>query len=241
MVLAAGLGMRMRPITLRVPKPLVPIAGTPLIDYALDALAEARVERAVVNVHHLPGRMRDHLANRRRPETVISDETDVLMDSGGGIVKALPQLGPSPFFVLNADSFWLEESSAPTSNLRALSDAFSSKSMDMLLMLARPDQATGYEGRGDFVFEADGRLARYDGANGEPLVYAGALVCHPRIFADAPEGAFSLNRCFDAAIESGRLYGMAMRGHWLTVGTPDAIGKAGAFVSRHRSTEVASA
>lgn len=223
MVLAAGLGLRMRPITETLPKPLVRVAGKPLIDYALDALADAGAARAVVNVHHLAGQICAHLAAYSRLETVVSDESDRLLDSGGGIVRALPLLGEAPFFILNADTFWIDDPAAGCSNLQALAESFDPARMDILVMVARFDQAIGHTGRGDFVLGASGRLIRFDGANGSPVIYAGALVCHPRVFADAPKGPFSLNHTFDAAIAAGRFYGMPMRGRWITVGTPEAI------------------
>ena len=231
MVLAAGLGTRMRPITDTIPKPLVEVAGKPLIDYALDALAAVGAGRVVVNVHYLPQQIRSHLETISGFETLVSDETDRLLDSGGGVAKAMPLLGEAPFYVLNADTFWIEDPSVPQTNLQALADAFDPDRMDMLLMLAGLSQATGDGGRGDFVRDAEGRLARFDGGNGEPLIYAGAMVCHPRALAAAPEGPFSLNRCFDAAMAEGRLHGWPMRGHWLTVGTPAAIAEAEAVIA----------
>lgn len=239
MLLAAGLGSRMRPITDTMPKPLVPVAGKRLIDYALDALKAAGVERTVVNVHYLPDQIRDHLSGRSDVATVISDESDRLLDSGGGIVRALPHLGSAPFVVLNADTFWLEDPAARETNLEALQRAFDADGTDILMMVAALGQATGHTGQGDFVIDGDGRLARYDGGNGTPLIYAGALICHPRIFADAPAGPFSLNRCFDAAAATGRLYGQPMNGHWLTVGTPGAIADAEAAIARYRAGETA--
>lgn len=231
MVLAAGLGTRMRPVTDTLPKPLVRVAGKALIDYALDALSAAGAGRVVVNVHYLADQMRRHLAAVKGREILVSDETGALLDSGGGIVKALPLLGAEPFYVLNADTFWIEDAAAARTNLQMLADVFDPAAMDMLVMVARLEQTTGHGGRGDFVMDETGRLARFDGANGAPLVYAGALVCRPEIFAGAPTGAFSLNRCFDAAIAAGRFYGMAMHGHWLTVGTPEAIGEAEAAIA----------
>ena len=231
MVLAAGLGTRMRPLTETIPKPLVKVAGKPLIDYAIGALVAAGAGRVVVNVHHLPDQIRRHLATVSGTETVISDETDRLLDSGGGVVKALPLLGDAPFYVLNADTFWIDDPASPRSNLQALADTFDPGRMDLLVMVASFSQATGHTGRGDFVRDAEGRLARFDGSNGTPLIYAGAMVCAPRVFAGVPEGPFSLNRCFDSAIAAGRLYGLPMRGRWLTVGTPQAIGEAEAAIA----------
>ncbi|MCY0149095.1 nucleotidyltransferase family protein [Hoeflea sp. G2-23] len=225
MILAAGLGTRMRPITDTRPKPLVEVAGKPLIAYGLEALGGLGVTRIVCNVHYLAPMMVDWLKAWPEADIAISDETDALLDSGGGIVKALPLLGGEPFLILNADTFWLEEPGARDDNLATLTRQFDPHVMDILVMTARPDQATGHTGAGDFMIDADGRLARYRGT-GEPVIYAGVLVLHPRVFASITEPRFSLNRCFDSAIEAGRLYGAPMRGHWLTVGTPEAIGEA---------------
>jgi MurNAc alpha-1-phosphate uridylyltransferase len=227
MVLAAGLGTRMRPLTEKTPKPLIEIAGKPLLDWGLDSLQRAGVEEAVVNIHHLPDRMRAHLAKRRKPRIVISDEADRLLESGGGVVNALPLLGAEPFFVLNADTFWVEDG-AP--NLSGLALAWDGARMDILLMLAEIDKATGHSGRSDFLLDADGRLAR---SGGDPagLIYAGAAIVHPRIFASAEAEPHSLNRYFDSTAADGRLFGWRMRGRWVTVGTPEAISAAEAAVA----------
>lgn len=219
MVLAAGLGKRMRPITDTMPKPLVKVAGKPLLDWALDGLAGAGVRKAVVNVHYFPEQIVAHTARRVAPRIVISDESGELLDSAGGIVKALPELGEGPFYVLNADTFWID-SGVPS--LARLALAWDDATMDILLMLADIASATGHSGGTDFLIGADGGLRR---AKGDPtgLIYAGAAIVHPRIFQGAPAGPHSLNRYFDAAIASGRLFGMAMHGSWITVGTPDAI------------------
>lgn len=233
MVLAAGLGKRMRPITDTMPKPLVPIAGKPLLDWGLDALAVAGVNRAVVNVHHFPDQIRRHLAPRTSPSIDISDESAALLDSAGGIVKALPLLGAEPFLVLNADTFWIEENggSRDESNLAALARAWDDARMDILLMVADPAQATGHTGGADFAMDTQGRLKRDRGGAGG-VIYAGAAILHPRMFAGAEAAPHSLNRYFDASIAAGRLFGHAMRGRWITVGTPDAIPLAEATVAR---------
>lgn len=228
MVLAAGLGKRMRPITDTIPKPLVPIAGRTLLDRGLNHLAAAGVELAVVNVHHLAGQVVDHVGVRVRPRIAISDESAGLLDSAGGIVKALPQLGSDPFYVINADTFWIDEG---TPNLHRLALAWNSASMDILVMLARIDQATGHSGGTDFLLAADGSLTRAAGA-ADGLIYAGAAIIHPRIFADARAEPHSLNRYFDAAIAARRLHGLPMFGRWITVGTPDAIPLAEAELAR---------
>ena len=228
MVLAAGLGKRMRPITETLPKPLVRVAGKTLLDWGLDNLAAAGVAKAVVNVHHLAGQIVSHVAGRRLPRVVISDESDRLLDSAGGIVRALPLLGPDPFLILNADTFWIDRG---RSNLEDLVLAWDAGRMDILLMLADLGSATGHSGGTDFLVAPDGRLARAAGA-ADGLIYAGAAIVHPRIFAAAPAEPHSLNVYFDRAIAAGRLFGHAMHGHWITVGTPDAIAPAEAAVAR---------
>ncbi|MHA6641282.1 nucleotidyltransferase family protein [Mesorhizobium sp. A623] len=219
MVLAAGLGKRMRPITETMPKPLVKVAGKTLLDWGLDSLADAGVAKAVVNVHYFPEQIAAHTAHRTAPKIVISDESDGLLDSAGGIVKALPELGDAPFFVLNADTFWIDRG-APS--LARLALAWDDASMDILLMLADIDSATGHSGGTDFSAAPNGALRR---SMGDPagLIYAGAAIIHPRIFDGAPAGPHSLNSYFDAAIAKNRLFGMAIDGSWITVGTPDAI------------------
>jgi MurNAc alpha-1-phosphate uridylyltransferase len=228
MVLAAGLGKRMRPITDTMPKPLVKVAGRALLDWGLDSLAEAGVETAVVNVHYLPDQIIDHVAARTSPRIVISDERDALLDSAGGIVKALSALGNEPFFILNADTFWID---AGQSNLKRLALEWDAQRMDILLMLSNPESATGHSGSTDFLRTPDGRLSR---AAGDPsgLIYAGAAIVHRRLFAKAKAEPHSLNRYFDAAISKGRLYGVPLAGSWITVGTPDAITPAEAAVAR---------
>lgn len=230
MVLAAGLGKRLAPITDTIPKPLVNVAGKPLIDWGLDALSAAGVSRAIVNVHHLADQLERHLAKRRLPEIAISDERGELLESAGGIIKALDHIGADPFYVLNSDTFWVDEGQ---SNLVLLANEWDDERMDILLMLATKDHATGYDGRGDFHIGADGTLRRLDVGETSRWIYAGAAIVHPRVFADAPQGKASLNRYFDKAIATGRLFGMPMRGQWVTVGTPDAIGMAEEAVARY--------
>lgn len=229
MVLAAGLGKRLRPITSTVPKPLVEIRGKALIDYSLDALARNGVERAIVNVHYLPDLMRAHLRKRRDMEIVISDETTGLLDSGGGIVKALPELGPDPFYVLNSDTFWID---GYRDNLDLMADLWDPAEMDVSLLIADMQQATGYEGRGDFVMDADGRLRRVKERDMSPYIYAGAAIMKPEAFEGWKAEPFSLNRIFDVAIEADRLQGVRLGGIWITVGTPAAIAEAeAAFIA----------
>ena len=228
MVLAAGLGTRMRPLTDRLPKPLVKVAGQTLLDRGLDALAAAGVTRAVVNIHHLGQQIIQHVKGRTTPDIIISDESDRLLDSAGGIVRALPQLGNDPFVILNADTFWIDRDG---SDLERLALAWDDARMDILLMLASPDNATGHDGSTDFLLAPGGQLAR--GKNvPDGLIYAGVGIIHPLIFAGAKAEPHSLNLYFDRAIAAGRLYGQAMQGHWITVGTPDAIAAAENAVAR---------
>lgn len=231
MVLAAGLGTRMRPITDRMPKPLVPVAGRALIDWGLDSLAAAGVEEAVVNVHHHADQMIAHLDGRKSPRIVISDERAQLLDSAGAIVKALPEIGKDPFFILNADTFWIE---GPTPNLARLAAQWDPARMDILLMIAVTSQAVGYSGRGDFVMDKEGMLARVPERTVSPYVYAGVAIADPRLFEGETVRPVSLNRFFDRAIAEGRLYGMRMDGLWLTVGTPEAIGEAEQAIAEAR-------
>lgn len=219
MVLAAGLGTRMRPITDRIPKPLVAVSGRTLLDRGLDNLVEAGVETAVVNVHHHAGQMVDHVKARTDLRITVSDESEALLDSAGGVVKALPLLGDQPFFLLNADTFWIDRGG---SNLKRMALAWDAARMDILLMLAPLSATTGHTGQGDFHIAPDGTLARAPGSP-DGLVYAGAGILDPKQFTGAPVEKASLNRYFDRAIAAGRLHGFVMDGHWITVGTPDAI------------------
>ncbi len=220
MVLAAGLGLRMRPITETIPKPLVKVAGRALIDHILDPLAEAGVGAAVVNVHYRAGQMEQHLATRTAPRIVISDEREALLDSGGGVKKALPHLGDRPFYVLNADSFWID---GPVPNLLRLAQGFDPADMDILMLLAATSTSVGYDGIGDYAMDAFGALRRRGEREVVPFVYAGAFIIRPELFEDTPEGPFSLNLLFDRAQKARRLYGLRLDGVWLHVGTPAAI------------------
>lgn len=224
MVLAAGIGKRMRPLTATAPKPLIEVCGRALIDHALDALATAEVETAVVNVHYLPTLLEAHLARRADgPRIVVSDERSQLLDTGGGIAKALPELGSEPFYLMNSDSFWIEGSRP---NLRRLADKFDESRMDAVLLLSPTVRSIGYQGPGDFIMDPNGVLQRRDERGVAPFAYSGAAILHPRLFENCPEGAFSLNALFDQAIEADRLHGVRMDGQWFHVGTPDAIGEA---------------
>jgi N-acetyl-alpha-D-muramate 1-phosphate uridylyltransferase len=223
MVLAAGLGSRMRPLTDHMPKPLVPVAGRPLLDHVLDKLAAADVTEAVVNVHYLGGQIIDHVASRTSPRIIISDEREHVLGTGGGVVKALPVLGDAPFFHLNADTMWID---GVRSNLARLADAFDPARMDILLLMAPTAGSIGYGGRGDYAMLPDGALRKRQEHQVVPFVYAGVAIFSPAIFKDAPSGEFSLMRMFDRANEQERLFGLRLDGVWMHVGTPDAVGAA---------------
>jgi MurNAc alpha-1-phosphate uridylyltransferase len=227
MVLAAGRGERMRPITNTIPKPLVKVNGRAMLDFVLDRLADAGVERAVVNVHYLADQIERHLAGRQKPQIVISDERAELLDTGGGVVKALPQLGREPFYHVNSDSLWID---SVKPNLVCLADTFDAASMDALLLLAPVAKSIGYPGRGDFNMSDDGRLVKRGEQEVAPYVYAGAAILAPALFDGVPQGPFSLTKLFDKAREAGRLYGLRLEGIWMHVGTPDAIALAEAAI-----------
>jgi MurNAc alpha-1-phosphate uridylyltransferase len=223
MILAAGLGTRMRPLTDKVPKPLVPVGGKPLINHVLDRLAAVGVETAVVNVHHFADQIEQHLKPRRAPKIVISDERESVLGTGGGVVKALPVLGGAPFFLVNSDTLWID---GVKPNLERLAAAFRPERMDALLLLAPTATSVGYAGRGDFSMAADGKLRRRPERDVVPFVYAGIAILSPDMFKDAPGGAFPLTRLFDRAIEQERLFGLRLEGVWMHVGTPDAVAAA---------------
>ena len=227
MVLAAGVGARMRPLTDNIPKPLVTVGGRPLIDHVLDRLLMANVDTAVVNVHHFADQVERHLATRQRPKIVISDERESLLDTGGGVVKALDLLGDAPFFHVNSDTIWIE---GVHPNLDRLAAAFDPSRMDGLLLMAATTTSIGYEGRGDFTLGADGRLRRRAEREIVPFVYAGAAIFARSMFADVPRGAFSLTALFDRAAATGRLHGLRLEGVWMHVGTPAAIAQAEAAI-----------
>jgi len=220
MVLAAGLGTRMRPLTDTIPKPLVKVAGRPLIDHVLDRLADVGVEKAVVNVHHFADQLFEHLGRRTRPRIAISDERGLLLGTGGGVKRALPELGDRPFFHINSDTIWID-STKP--NLARLADAFDPETMDTLLLLAPTKGSVGYIGRGDFAMAPDGRLTRRGDRDTVPFVYAGAAILRPALFIEAPEGEFPLTDMFDRAAKKGRLFGLPLDGLWMHVGTPAAV------------------
>lgn len=230
MVLAAGYGKRMLPLSESTPKPLIPVAGKPLIDHCLDELADFGISQAVVNVYHLAEKVEAHLNRRSAPQTIVSDERDGLLDTGGGTARALPHFAGQAFLVRNSDSFWIN---GYRSNLDWLAGAWSDETMDALLLLATTVTASSYRGKGDFLLEKDGRLVRRPEREIAPFVYAGAAILHPRLFDSSDTGAFSLNRLFDRAIGTGRLFGVRMDGIWINVENPAAIGVAESALAGH--------
>lgn len=228
MILAAGLGTRMRPLTNDTPKPLVKVAGRTLIDHAIDRLVAAGVTMIVVNVHYHAEKLRNHLAGRRDVEIRISDETDTILGTGGGIVRALPHFEGEPFFVHNSDSIWAEGYGHALDRLRT---RWNSHEMDSLLMMASLVNSMGYEGRGDFLMDSEGRLSLVPEGKLSPFAYPGAAILHPRLFDGAPRGAFPLLMLWEKAIERGRLFGIRLDGVWMHVGTPEALTEAEAFLA----------
>ena len=220
MVLAAGLGTRMRPLTADRPKPLVELAGRTLLDRVLDKLFEARISQAVVNVHYCADQVEQALAERTTPKIVISNEREELLDTGGGVAKALPLFGDRPFLIHNSDSVWIE---GVKTNLDRLVDAWDSGRMDCLMLLAPTHSSLGFDGLGDFSMSSNGLLQRRRERLTAPFVFTGVSIAHPRMFAVAPSGAFSLNILWDRAIASERLYGIRLEGIWMHVGTPEAL------------------
>lgn len=227
MVMAAGKGTRMRPLTDTMPKPLVPFAGKPLIDHVLDRLEEAGVEEVIVNVHHFADMLEAHLAKRKGPRIVISDERAQLLDTGGGAKKALSLLGSEPIITFNSDSVWVESLG---SNLKDLMAAFDPGRMDALLMIADASRTIGYVGRGDFTMDPFGALARRVPATTAPFMFAGVQIIRPELFEEGPDGPFSTNLVWDRLIEKHRLFGHRMGGVWMHVGAPDDLAEAEAFL-----------
>ena len=220
MVMAAGMGKRMRPLTAAQPKPLVRVAGKPLIDHTLDRLTEAGVAKVVVNVHYLADALEAHLQGRTAPSVAISDEREELLETGGGMVKAQSQL-PDPFFCLNSDNIWLD---GPRDALHDLSRRWNAEEMDALLLLVPHAKAHNFNGKGDFHMDAVGKLSRRRSGRIAPFIYTGIQLISHRLLRDAPEGKFSTNILWERAIEEERLFGVGFTGHWFEVGTPHAIG-----------------
>ncbi|WP_086735690.1 nucleotidyltransferase family protein [Erythrobacter colymbi] len=219
MILAAGLGKRMRPLTASQPKPLVRVAGKALIDHALDRLAEAGIGKAVVNVHYLADALEAHVLARKAPQVTVSDERALLLETGGGMTKALPQL-PDPFFALNADNIWLD---GPKSAFHDLSRRWDPEEMDALLLVVPHARAMNFSGPGDFHMDPMGRLSRRRPGRIAPFIYTGIQLVSHRLLRDAPEGPFSTNILWNRAMEEGRLFGLSFTGLWFEVGTPQMI------------------
>ncbi len=221
MVMAAGLGKRMRPLTATQPKPMVRVGGKPLIDHALDRLADAGVAKAVVNVHYMADALEAHVLDRTMPRVTISDERAELLETGGGMVKAAKAgLLPDPFFCLNADNIWLD---GPRNAFADLSDRWNADEMDALVLVVRHHDARNFDGPGDFYLDPMGRVSRRRLGRIAPYIYTGIQIVSHRLLRDAPEGRFSTNVLWDRAIEEGRLYGLVFTGKWFEVGTPQAI------------------
>ncbi|MGH6817636.1 MAG: nucleotidyltransferase family protein [Methylovirgula sp.] len=229
MVFAAGLGTRMRPLSEHIPKPLIKVGGKALIDHALDRFAAAGVSSAVVNLHHCADEIETHLAARRAPKILISDERGKLLDQGGGIKKALPQLGDEAHFICNTDSFWIE---GPRANLDRLAAGWDPEQMDILLLVAAAATSIGVDWLGDFTMDPRGRLGRREERRVAPFVYTGVGIIKPSLFADAPDGAFRLAPYFFKAAEKGRLFGARLDGIWLHIGTPQALEEAERLITR---------
>lgn len=228
MVMAAGLGTRMRPLTNSVPKPLVKVAGKALIDHVLDRLVAAGVELAVVNVHYLADKIEEHVAKRRDLDIRISDERNELLDSGGGILKALSHFDDEPFFHVNADTVWIQGTSDALDRLKGQWDP---EGMDALMLLAATVNTVCYDGKGDFIMDAQGRLARVPEHHVSPFVWTSVEIVHPRLFDTAPGGRFSINPLWDRAIDRGRLFGLRLDGIWMHIDRPEAIAPAEACLA----------
>ncbi|QNA84008.1 nucleotidyltransferase family protein [Sphingomonas sp. So64.6b] len=230
MVMAAGLGKRMRPLTATRPKPLVEVGGKALLDHVFDRLRSAGVKRAVVNVHYLADALEAHLKNRVKGiDVVVSDERGKLMETGGGIVQARDLIGDQPFVVVNSDNLWID---GPTDAIRALAARWDDDKMDALLLLVPQARAHCHSGQGDFRVAPDGRiLGRRQPGKIAPFVYTGVQILSPRVIADWPEGPFSTMLFWERAIAAGRAYGLVHQGLWFDVGTPGAIAKTEAMLA----------
>ncbi|HWI76743.1 MAG TPA: nucleotidyltransferase family protein [Sphingomicrobium sp.] len=221
MVLAAGLGKRMRPLTASRPKPLIEVAGRSLLDHLLEKLKAAGVEKVVVNVHYLADAVEAHLAkNALGLEVAISDERSLLLETGGGMVKAAPLIDSDPFLVVNSDNLWID---GPADTLKLLASHWDGAKMDALLLLVPHARAENHGGRGDFHMDKTGRLRRRERSYVAPFVYTGIQMVSKRLLEGAPEGPFSTNLLWDRAIEQGRCYGAVHQGLWFDVGTPQSI------------------
>lgn len=231
MVFAAGRGLRMRPLTETIPKPLVEIGGRSLLDRALDSFAAAGVRTAIVNVHYLADRIEQHLQGRAQPRIILSDEREKLLDQGGGIKKVLPLFGGRPFFICNTDAFWI---GAREDNLCRLAQIWDEEKMDIALLLAPTKGSIGVDWDGDFHLDAEGRLRKRSGGETADFVYAGVGIVRPELFAGVEEDVFALAPYFFRAAEQGRLHGVPLDGRWLHVGTIAAIEEAEKAVAEER-------
>ncbi len=224
MILAAGFGTRMRPLTDERPKPMVELAGRPMIDHVLARLEKVGIRRAIVNLHYRGDVLENHLNLRhQKPDILFSDERQMILDTGGGIKHALPLIGMQPFLLHNSDSVWLERE---TDNISRLFAHYDPEKMDALLLMAPVKTSLGYDGRGDFFIEPEGFLRRRAADESSPNVFTGVSILHPRLFNDCPNGAFSINILWDRAIKAGRVFGMPFEGLWMHVGTPEALSAA---------------
>ena len=223
MILAAGFGKRLRPITDKTPKPMLKVAGRTLLDHSIDHLAASGIEKVVINIHHLGSLIEQHLTRRTDVEIMISDESDEILETGGGIAKALPLLGEDPFFVINGDILWLD---GPTPALQRLARTWDQSRMDALLLLHSTVEAYGYDGRGDFIVDPEGALIRRPEREISPYLFAGVQILQAKSLAEAPAGPFSLNLIYDQAIEGEQLFGMVHDGDWFHIGTVGGLSEA---------------
>jgi MurNAc alpha-1-phosphate uridylyltransferase len=231
MVLAAGLGTRMRPLTNDRPKSLVEVAGRTLLDHAIDRFVAVGVKMIVVNVHYKGEMIIAHLKNRRDVEIRIQDEREKLLDTGGALKRALPQFENEPVFTYNSDSIWLESLG---SNLGRMAAMWDDAAMDCLMLMAPTFSSIGFDGKGDFTMDANGRLKRREPQRLAPFAWPGVQIIHPRLIARGPDGAFSTNKLWDLAIAQERLFGIRLDGKWMHIGTPEAKAEADQFMAmRH--------
>ena len=221
MIMAAGLGKRMRPLTATRPKPLVEVNGKSLLDHVLDRLRSAGVKKVVVNVHYLADALEAHLATRAGGlDVTISDERQLLLETGGGLVKAAPMIECDPFLALNSDNLWID---GPADTLKLLASQWDDAKMDALLLLVPQARALNHKGMGDFHMDRVGRLRRRNRSHVAPFVFTGIQMVSKRLLRDAPEGPFSTNILWDRAIKEGRCFGAVHQGLWFDIGTPQSI------------------
>ncbi|MAT34669.1 MAG: mannose-1-phosphate guanylyltransferase [Ponticaulis sp.] len=228
--LAAGLGTRMRPLSLSTPKPLIPVNGKPLMDYLLDEAIAAGIERAVVNVHYLPQQVESHIASKKGIEVVLSDERDELLETGGAIAKAHKTLGEDPVFIVNTDAFWLNPVGNP---FHALNQAYDPDRMDDLLLLADCERSLGYDGKGDFELLPTGQLERRGDRPSTKWAFAGVRITKPGLYKDEAIRPFSANLIWTRLLEAGRLYGLPLDGQWMHVGRPETIAEVEGWMKDH--------